>query len=101
MTNVCFEWDLRKELENIRKHGFSFDEAIEVFADDTVIHLEDVKHSSEEERYYAVGRTKQGVILTVRYTLREKVIRIFGAARWRKWEEYYEAHSQSKEDEKN
>lgn len=101
MTNIRFEWNVRKELENIRKHGFSFDEAIEVFADHYVLHVEDSKHSSEEDRYYAVGRTRQGVILTVRYTLRGHVIRIFGAAKWRKWEEHYEAYSRSKKDETN
>lgn len=90
-----FEWDFTREVENIAKHRCSFREAIEVFADAHVMHLEDPKHSSEESRYYAVGKTKRGVVLTVRYTWREKVIRIFGAAQWRKWKKFYEQNTES------
>ncbi len=78
--NYTFEWDLSRELENVNKHGISFKEATEVFSDSKVIHLEDPKHSSEEDRNYAVGKTKKGIVLTVRYTWRGKLIRIFGAA---------------------
>ena len=89
-TLITFEWDLRKEVANISRHKVSFLHAIEIFADPSVIHLEDEKHSSEEDRYYAVGTTLKGEILTVRYTMRENTIRIFGAARWRKWRKFYE-----------
>lgn len=88
-----FEWDLQKELENIEKHGVTFHTAIEVFADPKVIHLEDENHSSEEDRFYAVGKTLEKKVITVRYTLRGKTIRIFGAAQWRKWRKYYEENS--------
>jgi len=88
--SVIFEWDIRKELQNISRHKVAFREAMEVFADPKVIHLEDERHSSEEERLYAVGRTMSGDVVTVRYTVRGKTIRIFGAARWRKWRKYYE-----------
>lgn len=79
-----FEWDTDKEMQNIKKHGVSFHKAIGIFIDPQIIHLEDVRHSSEEDRYYAVGRIKSGEIIIVRYTWRKKVIRIFRAARWRK-----------------
>lgn len=92
-----FEWELERELVNICKHGYSFEEAKEVFADPAVIHLEDPKHSSEEDRFYAVGKTQKGVVLTVRYTYRQGTIRIFGAAEWRKWRKFYEANAKSKE----
>jgi uncharacterized DUF497 family protein len=85
-----FEWDLGRELENLSKHGVSFVVAIEVFADPKVIHLEDERHSSEEDRFYAVGRTSDGEVVTVRYTVRGHTIRIFGAAKWRKWRRFYE-----------
>lgn len=86
----AFEWDIYKELENISKHKITFREAIEVFADPDVIHLEDEAHSSEEDRFYAVGRTLNGSVITVRYTVRGKIVRIFGAAKWRKWRKFYE-----------
>jgi uncharacterized protein len=94
---VIFAWDLRKELANVAKHGIFFREATEVFADPGVIHLEDERHSSEENRFYAVGKTSKGDVLTVRYTVRGDTIRIFGAAKWRKWRIFYErAHSKSR-----
>ena len=98
--NYTFEWGLKRELENIAKHGYSFKEAIEVFTDPYVIFLEDPDHSSEEDRYYAVGKIAKGKVLTVRYTWRRKVVRIFGAAEWRKWRKYYyEENSKSQKNE--
>ncbi|MBF0106156.1 MAG: BrnT family toxin [Deltaproteobacteria bacterium] len=91
-----FEWDIERESENIRKHKCSFKTAIQVFADPNVIHLEDSKHSTEEDRYYAVGRVESGEILTVRYTVRADIIRIFGVAKWRKWSKFYEQNTRSK-----
>lgn len=99
--NYVFVWDFKKELHNIIKHGVSFKEAIEVFTDPKVLHLEDPKHSSEEDRFYAVGKTDQGDVVTVRYTWRNKTIRIFGAAQWRKWRKYYEENTRSKPNEKS
>lgn len=94
-----FEWDVFKELENIQKHGCRFELATQVFADPHVIHLEDPKHSGTEDRFYAVGKTFKGDVITVRYTTRGQVIRIFGAARWRKWKTFYEKNTRSKPDE--
>ena len=90
-----FEWDLGKELRNVFKHGLTFRVAREVFGDPKVIHVEDSKHSKRERRFYAVGRIPSGAIVTVRYTVRGNVIRIFGAARWRKWRKYYEQNTGS------
>lgn len=77
------------------KHGYSFTEAIEIFSDPRVIHLQDQRHSHAEQRFYAVGMTGKKEIITVRYTLRGNVIRIFGAGCWRKWEQFYEKNSRS------
>ncbi|MBL7686166.1 MAG: BrnT family toxin [Deltaproteobacteria bacterium] len=92
-TEFIFEWDLKKELENIRKHHISFNKAIEVFKDPNAIYLEDDKHSKIENRFYAVGKISSEQIITVRYTLRRNVIRVFGAAHWRKWRKFYEQNS--------
>ena len=95
-----FEWDVGKELKNVFKHGVTFREACEVFCDPRVIHLEDERHSKQEERFYAVGKVLSGEIITVRYTLRgdprDRRIRIIGAARWRKWRKYYDQNTQPK-----
>lgn len=90
-----FEWDLAKEIENSAKHGYSFSVGMEVFRDPHVIHLQDVKHSGGEKRCYAVGKIRDGEVLTVRYVSKGNVIRIFGVARWRKWRRFYEKNTQS------
>ena len=92
--DTIFEWDRRKEQENITKHGYSFMEAREIFRDPKIIHLEDIKHSDRENRFYAVGKTKRGIVLTVRYTRQGNTIRVFGAASWRKWRKFYEKNTQ-------
>ncbi|MDD5347015.1 MAG: BrnT family toxin [Candidatus Omnitrophica bacterium] len=84
-----FIWDGEKEAANIRKHGVDFSVAAEAFKDPARIILHDEEHSSQEERLYCIGRV-EGRILTVRFTIREGVIRIFGAGYWRKGEKRYE-----------
>ena len=85
-----FEWDADKEEANVEKHGVSFGVAQYAFADPKRIILEDVTHSTEQEkRYYCLGTVGNG-ILTVRFTYREGRIRIFGAGYWRKGKQLYD-----------
>ena len=86
---MIFEWDLNKEISNVRKHGFSFSEAIDTFKDPLGFVLEDKKHSKLEKRFYWVGKSSKGAVLTTRFTCREDIIRIFGCANWRDFREYY------------
>jgi uncharacterized DUF497 family protein len=86
---VRFEWDDDKNQENIEKHGVSFHKAQYAFADLNRIILEDTKHSRDERRYYCIGEVDDA-ILTVRFTYRERTIRIFGAGYWRKGKQIYE-----------
>lgn len=85
-----FEWDLSKELVNVRKHGVTFSEAVESFLDPHGFQLVDGKHSREEGRFYWVGRSKTGRVLTTRFTRRGQKIRIIGSAEWRKFRRLYE-----------
>jgi uncharacterized DUF497 family protein len=55
--------------------------------------LRDLEHSHTEERYYCIGQVAEGII-TVRFTLREGVIRIYGAGYWRKGKKIYEEANQ-------
>lgn len=89
VATARFEWDAGKDQENQRKHEVSFAKAQFAFADPHRLIAEDVSHSSAEERYYCFGWVDGGV-LTVRFTYREDVIRIFGAGYWRKGKETYE-----------
>jgi len=89
-----FEWDTQKDRSNQEKHGVSFIIAQYAFADPKRVILEDVTHSTEtEKRYYCLGKVGEG-ILTVRFTYREKRIRIFGAGYWRKGRRIYEEENQ-------
>ena len=70
-----FEWDLSKELVNVRKHGVTFSEAVESFFDPRGFQLVDVKHSRKEGRIYWVGKSETGRVLTTRFTRRGRRIR--------------------------
>jgi uncharacterized DUF497 family protein len=89
MAKARFEWDPRKDRENQEKHGVPFVMAQFAFADPRRVIAEDLSHSSTEKRYYCFGEVASG-ILTVRFTYRNAVIRIYGAGYWRKGEQIYE-----------
>ena len=84
-----FEWDEHKDAANSEKHGVSFALAQYAFADPHRVILEDMAHSQDEKRYYCLGEVAAG-IMTVRFTYRSGVIRIFGAGYWRKGKKIYE-----------
>ena len=84
-----FEWDETRNQENLKKHGISFEVAQYAFADKQRIILEDLGHSKSEKRYYCIGKIEEGIV-TVRFTSRGHVIRIFGAGYWRKGKNIYE-----------
>jgi uncharacterized protein len=83
MKEASFEWDTRKNEENKLKHGISFELAQYAFDDPNRVITLDYKHSTKKEkRYFCFGLLK-GVIITVRFTWRNGIIRIFGAGYWR------------------
>ena len=84
-----FEWDEGKDAANQRKHGVGFVLARRAFMDPARVIARDLAHSGAEERYYCFGRAGDG-ILTVRFTYRRGVIRIFGAGYWRRGRRIYE-----------
>ena len=87
-----FEWDDEKYVENLRKHKVSFFESLETFQDPNGFKMIDVKYStSKEQRFYWIGKSKSERILTTRFTMRDKKIRIIGSAEWRKFRKLYEA----------
>ena len=85
-----FEWNIEKELMNIEKHGVDFQTAKRAFFDVNRVIIEDDKHSTDEQRYFCLGRIPSiRKILTLRFTYREERIRIFGAAYWREGRKRY------------
>ena len=93
MPTTRFEWDPEKDLENQAKHGVAFATAQFAFADPRRVIAEDMSHSETEQRYLCFGRSTEGV-LTVRFTYRKDVIRIFGAGYWRKGKRIYDQENQ-------
>jgi len=89
MKKTRFEWDADKDAENQSKHGVSFSLAQHAFSDHDRVIAEDLAHSKSEQRYFCFGEVNGG-ILTVRFTYRGGVIRIFGAGYWRKGKAIYE-----------
>ncbi len=88
-----FEWEPTKDQANQGKHGVAFGKAQLAFADPKRVIAEDLSHSSKEKRHYCFGWVDGG-ILTVRFTHRDDVIRIFGAGYWRKGRRIYEHENQ-------
>jgi len=86
---VSFEWDERKNQINRKKHNISFEEAQHAFTDKNRIIAKDLEHSGTEERFYCFGKIDTHIV-TVRFTYRNKKIRIIGAGYWRKGKKIYE-----------
>ncbi len=86
---IKFEWDEKKNKENQKKHGVSFEIVQYAFADWNRVIAEDLSHSDKEKRYYCFGKINDGII-TVRFTYRKSIIRIYGAGYWRKGKKIYE-----------
>ncbi len=63
-----FEWDLRKEAVNRRKHGVGFREAATVFGDPLATTFPDLDHSALEERFLTIGISASGRLLVVAHT---------------------------------
>jgi len=93
MSRDSFDWDTEKDSANQEKHGLSFSRAQYAFADPKRVIAKDLSHSEDEDRFYCFGRVGEG-IATVRFTYRNKVIRLFGAGYWRKGKSIYERENQ-------
>ena len=90
MRGAGFEWDEAKDLANQAKHGVSFELAQQAFFDPERVIAEDLSHSTErEQRYFCFGWVEGGV-MSVRFTIRDGRVRIFGAGYWRKGKKIYE-----------
>jgi uncharacterized DUF497 family protein len=76
----AFEWDEGNIDKNWIRHRVSRWECEEIFFNKPLIIAEDRKHSQNEPRYYALGRTDQNRFLFVAFAIRQKLIRIISAS---------------------
>ena len=89
---IKFEWDQGNQAKNQKKHNVTVTEAEEIFFDDNKHEYPDPTHSAKEVRKIVVGSTREGRLLFVIYTIRNKKIRIISARdlNKRKEEDLYE-----------
>ncbi|HUW69425.1 MAG TPA: BrnT family toxin [bacterium] len=80
---MLFEWDHKKEILNIARHGISFEEAKEVFDDPLHLSILDHRYSYFEERWITMGTTRGRRLLVVAHLYfdeaGEEIIRIISA----------------------
>jgi uncharacterized DUF497 family protein len=91
MAELQFEWDLKKNKSNAKKHGVSFEDAQTTFYDEKAIVFDDPDHSDEEHRFILLGTNHKLKILIVCHCYREKetIIRIISARTADKEEEQF------------
>ena len=81
-----FEWDEGNLDKSYEKHKISPKEAEEIFVSEELKVLPDYKHSQDEKRHIALGKTQEGKKLFVVFTIRGNKIRIISARRMHKKE---------------
>ena len=76
-----FDWDTGNERKSVDKHGVGRDEAENGFTDPAILISADQAHSGVEQRFNALGRTADGRMLHLTFTLRQggSYIRIISA----------------------
>lgn len=75
-----FDWDDGNSRKN-DKHSVEIAEIEQVFFNDPLLLLEDEKHSQHESRFHALGKSDEGRMLHITFTLRSKgtLIRVISA----------------------
>lgn len=93
-----FDWDTGNERKSIEKHAVSQLEAEQVFFNQPLLVLADTKHSQKEERHHALGKSDNGRLLHITFTLRSDgtQIRVISARNMHKKERV--AYEQAKTD---
>lgn len=76
-----FDWDEGNARKSAEKHSVSQGEAEQVFFNEPLLLMPDQKHSDREQRFHALGKTQDGRLLHVTFTLRDggKLIRVISA----------------------
>ena len=66
-----FDWDAGNK-DKCEKHGISSKEIEAFFKQERIYIAPDIKHSEEEQRFLAIGRSVKGKPMFVAFTLRAK-----------------------------
>ncbi|MEI6634346.1 MAG: BrnT family toxin [Chlamydiota bacterium] len=82
-----FEWDEKKNSENIRKHGIDFRDVVEMFSHPMLASL-DTRREYGEDRWIGIGLLKNIVAVTVYLEWEdEETIRIISARKATRYED--------------
>ena len=78
---IGFDWDEGNARKSADKHSVSQAEAEQTFFNDPLLLLSDLKHSQQETRYHALGKTENGRLLHITFTLRASgtLVRVISA----------------------
>lgn len=76
-----FEWNDKKALENVKKHGVTFGEATEVFYDPNAVEMEDTQNSLDDLRFSIIGYSTRRILFVVFAERHADLIRIISARR--------------------
>jgi len=76
-NRIEIEWNSKKAISNLRKHGVNFADAVAVFEDERAITI--LEDYPDEERIITIGMDSFRRILVVVYTWRENRFRIISA----------------------
>jgi uncharacterized protein len=74
-----FEWDAGNIEKNWERHQVSAAECEQVFFQRPALIAPDPRHSQDEPRYAALGRTAGGRRLSIVFTIRDTRIRVISA----------------------
>jgi len=76
-----FDWDEGNARKSADKHSVSQAEAEQAFFNEPLLLVPDTKHSQQEPRYHALGKTDEGRLLHITFTLRSAgtLIRVISA----------------------
>jgi hypothetical protein len=83
-----FDWDAGNERKNVHKHRVSKLESEQVFFNQPLLILQDSKHSGDENRFHALGKSDNCRLIHVTFTLRSKdtLVRVISARNMHKKE---------------
>jgi len=76
---IRFDWDKANKHKNKTKHNVDFKECEQIFFNNQLKTFIDTKHSQQESRFIALGKTDEQRKLTIVFTIRNKKIRIISA----------------------
>jgi hypothetical protein len=85
VVDVKFEWDKRKNEANIRKHGFDFHDAWQVFQGPLLARL-DEREDYGEDRWQGIGLLRDQVVVVIFTQRQPDVTRVISLRKAKKHE---------------